>query len=218
MPKQEKENENLKRAEDYINSMIGTMMSISAVLATISVMALAIIANLPTNLIIIIITACVLISVIIFLVSFYFGIKSHGTLILALLEGKRGFKKAQLPTWKYLRILFAGLVFLGIACALFFVNTLMNSSIIKELLAIKGNIKMTQLLFRIANSISYLSIIFGSIGMILFATRFPLSSSIKDLELAEERILGLNGYQVWKWSWVLILSGATIQLIIIWMT
>lgn len=62
-------------------------------------------------------------------------------------------------------------------------------------------------------AISYILIICGSIGMMVFATRFSFSSRIKDLELMPERFLGLNGYRVWWWSWLLIILGTAIQLL-----
>jgi hypothetical protein len=65
-------------------------------------------------------------------------------------------------------------------------------------------------------SLSYLAIIFGSIGMIFFATKFPFSTSIRDLKLVTERFLGLNGYIVWWLSWSLIIVGTGMQLIDFW--
>lgn len=65
-------------------------------------------------------------------------------------------------------------------------------------------------------TVSYISIICGSIGMMVFATRFSFSSRIKDLELMPERFLGLNGYRVWWWSWFLIILGTAIQLLDFW--
>ena len=98
--------ENVKRAEDYISSMINTMMSISAVLATISVAILAIIARLPYNLINLAITFFVSISAIIFISSFIRGRRSHGTIILSLLKGEEdASEKARLPLLKYVRLL-----------------------------------------------------------------------------------------------------------------
>jgi hypothetical protein len=60
---------------------------------------------------------------------------------------------------------------------------------------------------------SYLMIIAGSIGMLIFATRFPLSARINDLRLSSERFLGLNGYAVWMLSWVLIITGTALQMV-----
>jgi hypothetical protein len=64
---------------------------------------------------------------------------------------------------------------------------------------------------------SYLLIIFGSFGMVLFATRFPFSTSIRQLEHVQERLCGLNGYQVWKYSWVAIIIGSVGQLVAAWL-
>ncbi len=61
-------------------------------------------------------------------------------------------------------------------------------------------------------SFSYVFIILGSIGMIIFATKFPFSTSIKDLRIKGEKFIGLNGCQVWIWSWILIIAGTFIQL------
>ena len=52
---------------------------------------------------------------------------------------------------------------------------------------------------KILFSFSYLFIILGSCGMIIFATKFPFSSCIRDLSSASERFMGLNGYQLWKY-------------------
>lgn len=67
-------------------------------------------------------------------------------------------------------------------------------------------------------SLSYIFIITGSIGMMVFATKFPFSTKMKDLKYASERFLGLNGYGVWMVSWFLIILGTTIQLIVYWIT
>jgi hypothetical protein len=72
---------------------------------------------------------------------------------------------------------------------------------------------------RIILSISYSLVIAGTMGLILFACRFPLSGRLKDLEHAPQRLFGLlNGYQVWKWSLLLILMGTAGQLIACWLT
>ena len=50
--------------------------------------------------------------------------------------------------------------------------------------------------------------IIGSVGMVIYATNFPFSSNIWELKFGPERLMGLNGYEVWAISWVLIiLSG-----------
>jgi hypothetical protein len=67
--------------------------------------------------------------------------------------------------------------------------------------------------YKILVSLAYVLVVCGSIGMIIFATKFPLSSRNKDLRHSEERFLGLNGYQVWLYSWLLIILGTIMQLI-----
>jgi len=47
-------------------------------------------------------------------------------------------------------------------------------------------------------TIAYLAITGGSLGMIAFATEFPFSPRVKDLEHSDVKALGLfSGYQVW---------------------
>ena len=216
MSKEEDKQENVKRAENYINNMISTMMTISAVLATICVAILAIIARSKPSLINLTITFFVLISVVIFILSFRQGIRSHGILILALLKGeKSGAEKARLPTLKYYRILSLGLVSLGIACALFFVNILIDLPLLKSS-GITEKIAMMPFSYKILNSFAFVFILIGLLGQIGFVRKFPSSTNIKDLQLSPERLLRLNGYQVWKWSWILILVGSIVQLIRIW--
>lgn len=65
-------------------------------------------------------------------------------------------------------------------------------------------------------TISYALMIVGSAGMIVFASRFPHATGIKELKEASERFLGLNGYQVWVWSWAAILIGTCGQIIATW--
>lgn len=72
--------------------------------------------------------------------------------------------------------------------------------------------------WKVIVSLSFISIMLGAIGMIIFATRFTFSTRIKDLQLAEENIFGLNGYQIWTISWILIICGTFIQLIHFWIT
>jgi hypothetical protein len=47
----------------------------------------------------------------------------------------------------------------------------------------------------------------------VFVIKFPLSSRIKDLEYANARAFGLNVFQIWKYSWALIILGTVLQLI-----
>ena len=70
---------------------------------------------------------------------------------------------------------------------------------------------------RLVLTTSYALVAVGSLAMIAFATRFPLSSRIRDLELAPERFWGLNGYQVWKYGWSGIVVGTLGQLFSAWL-
>ena len=206
---------NVERAEDYINSLINTMMTTSAVLATISVAILGIINNMPSGLFKILIVFCVLISATIFIFSFWLGIKSHGSLILAVKSEGTGLDYARSPISKFLKTLIAGLIFLGLACLLFFTNALMGYL---KLQPAPFNVLVTEPFKKILITSGYGFIMLGSIGMICFAIKFPLSTKIKDLELIPERLFRfLNGYQVWKWSWIFIIIGSIVQIIMIWM-
>lgn len=217
MPKGKEQKENSKRAEDYISNMTRTIMSMSAVLITVCVMILAIIGKWKPSFAKLSVTSCVLIAVVMFIISFWQGVKSHGYLIKATKEGESGYDAAQSPLWKYLKILWTGLIFLGIACLLFFAEILKTYI---KLSSIMERITMPAFLPTILDYLSYGVVIIGSIGMICFATKFPLSGRIKDLELesVSARFLGLNGYQVWKWSWILILAGSAIRIIMIFIT
>ena len=64
---------------------------------------------------------------------------------------------------------------------------------------------------------SYLFVIAGSVGMVLFATKFPFSTSLWELAFAKERLAGLNGHQVWKYSWGAIILGTVGQLVAVWL-
>jgi len=55
-------------------------------------------------------------------------------------------------------------------------------------------------------------VVLGSIGMILFASKFPFTTAIWELKHTKERVLFLNGYYVWVLSWFFIIAGALIQL------
>ena len=59
--------------------------------------------------------------------------------------------------------------------------------------------------------ISFLLALVGSIGMIVLSLRFSFSTNVDDLKFAPERLLGLNGVQVWKGSWVCIIWSIIIQ-------
>jgi len=71
-------------------------------------------------------------------------------------------------------------------------------------------------ILKLSVSCSYILIILGSVGMILFATKFPFSANIKDLKHVTGKVLQLNGYQVWMFSWGFIIIGTAIQLIAFW--
>lgn len=65
---------------------------------------------------------------------------------------------------------------------------------------------------------SYSFVLIGSVGMVLFATRFPFATSTWQLELAKEGLCGLNGYQVWRYSWVAIIMGTVGQIVGTWVS
>ena len=71
----------------------------------------------------------------------------------------------------------------------------------------------SQLMYALAVAFSYVLIILGSAGMIVFARQFPFSSSIWELRNLDKKFLGLTGDRVWYWSWTLIISGTFIQLL-----
>jgi len=67
---------------------------------------------------------------------------------------------------------------------------------------------------------SNLAIVLGSIGMIIFAMKFPFSTNLSDLKYDQTayKFLGkVNGYYFWLASWYLILLGAVFQLILPWL-
>ena len=206
----------LKRAEDYISNMISTMMSVSAILATISVGVLAIVGKLKSGFIQLTMTFLIVISVILFIWSFLQGRKSYGKLIWALSQRMEiGFDNAREPLLKCLIILKYGLLSLGLACFIFFLDMLIPYIKASPIREITKMINFKEILI----SLGYVFIIIGSIGMILFVVKFPLSTNLKDLKLAPERLLRyLNGYQVWLGSWISILVGSAIQILMIWIT
>lgn len=69
---------------------------------------------------------------------------------------------------------------------------------------------------KIIFTVSYLLVIAGSFGMIIFPIRFPFATSIRELKYAKERFFQLNGYQVWIVSWISILLGSVGQIIATW--
>jgi hypothetical protein len=78
--------------------------------------------------------------------------------------------------------------------------------------------QVPEILGKTVASMFGLLVVLGTSGMVLFATRFPFSTRIRDLELAKERACGLNGYQVWKYSWFAIIIGTLGQIIAMWLT
>ena len=96
----------------------------------------------------------------------------------------------------------------------------LGATVVLYYLKIFDGVEMVFVFQKISNSIGLLLIVIGSLGMIAFATKFPLSARIKDLKLVKIGLLNrnfLNGWRVWKWSWILIISGSLIQIIGTWM-
>jgi len=69
---------------------------------------------------------------------------------------------------------------------------------------------------KILQSLSYLLILAGSVGMMQFVQKFPFSPAMSDAEFISVRWLGMNGKQVWRRSWGAILCGTGMQLILLW--
>ena len=91
-----------------------------------------------------------------------------------------------------------------------------NVKYVKKILATITNLANAGLFEKLINSAGYLFILLGSIGMILFIIKFPVSTRIKDHELTPERLFSLNGYQLWRLSWLLIIFGTISHLSLIW--
>ena len=72
------------------------------------------------------------------------------------------------------------------------------------------------LIEKIIFSLSYFLVIIGSCGMIAFARKFPFSTTIWELKGSPVKYLGLNGYQVWSWSWISIIVGTAGQILATW--
>jgi hypothetical protein len=67
-------------------------------------------------------------------------------------------------------------------------------------------------------TVSYALILAGSIGMVLFATRFSFSTNLWEQPCTKERLFGLlNGREVWILSWVAIILGTLGQLVACWL-
>ena len=78
-------------------------------------------------------------------------------------------------------------------------------------------IEIPDIVVKITISVSGFLVVLGSIGMVVFGTRFPFSSRIRDLESTPERVFGLNGYQVWQYSWFVIIIGTLGQVLAGWL-
>jgi len=66
-------------------------------------------------------------------------------------------------------------------------------------------------------SVAHGAVILGSVGMIGLVKEFPFSSQIEDLKLFPVKAQGIfDGYQVWKYSWGLIIFGTILQLFAVW--
>ena len=69
-------------------------------------------------------------------------------------------------------------------------------------------------LLKTLNAFSYLCVFLGSIGMLMFSVKFPFSTSMDDQKYTGITFCGLNGKQVWQLSWIFIMVGTLIQLVI----
>lgn len=78
-------------------------------------------------------------------------------------------------------------------------------------------IEIPNILIKVIVTVSAFLVVVGSIGMVVFATRFPFSTRIRDLESTMERVCGLNGYQVWKYAWFVIIIGTLGQVLAAWL-
>jgi hypothetical protein len=78
-------------------------------------------------------------------------------------------------------------------------------------------VEIPNIIVKVTITVSGLLVVLGSIGMVAFATRFPFSSRIRDLELTPERVCGLNGYEVWKYAWFVIIIGTLGQVLAGWL-
>lgn len=67
---------------------------------------------------------------------------------------------------------------------------------------------------KVLTILSYLWIIAGSMGMVVWFHKFPSGTSPVDLKYATSRWCGLNvtSYRFWMGSWALIILGTLVQL------
>ena len=68
-------------------------------------------------------------------------------------------------------------------------------------------------MWTLAVVLSYLFIILGSVGMMVYVTKFPFSTSPDDASVDSTTFLGMKGNAVWVWSWRSIIAGTAIQLV-----
>ncbi len=59
----------------------------------------------------------------------------------------------------------------------------------------------------------YILGILGSIGMMLFVKMFGFATNMDDYRYMK-KFLGINGYQWWYLSWVLIIAAGVLQLLL----
>ena len=70
---------------------------------------------------------------------------------------------------------------------------------------------MSGALLVVSLGVAYVLAILGSAGLAIFGRRFPLSSNLRDLRFAAERLGPLTGYQVWVGSSTLVVLGTAMQ-------
>jgi hypothetical protein len=52
----------------------------------------------------------------------------------------------------------------------------------------------------------------GSVGMMCFPKKFGFATNVEDYQVAQDKWLGLNGYQFWTLSWGLVILGTILTL------
>jgi len=68
-----------------------------------------------------------------------------------------------------------------------------------------------QVMWTIVVALSYLCIIAGSVGMIVYVKKFPFYTSPVDSKADITTFLGMKANAVWATSWLLIIVGTFIQ-------
>lgn len=71
-------------------------------------------------------------------------------------------------------------------------------------------------ILKVLLSFGYVFVVLGSVGMIVFATKFGFSTHLGGYRNLENRYLGMDGACVWWVSWCLIIAGTVLQLIGYW--